>query len=214
MAKYAAMGKVELRAACKEVGIKYGKLDNEGMRAALRAKEEENSAPVKSLFGPEVEQANAAKVVPASVQKPVHETIRENIKAKEVKVDKKPVDLNDGCPLCKGDPSSQTWAVEGESCFCHECGKTYSMRTGKEIGLKAGTKIEKDRPEQNGVKRPSAGGMCRAVWDFLDAKVAEGAAVTAKDVKAWAPAQGWNPNNASIEFYQWRKFHGIRGRQA
>ena len=25
--------------------------------------------------------------------------------------------------------------------------------------------IEKNRPEQNGVKRPSAGGLCRAVWD-------------------------------------------------
>ncbi len=212
MAKYTSMGKVELRAACKEVGIKYGKLDNEGMRAALRAKDEENSVPVKSIF---IEQANVAKEVTASVQKPVHETIRENIKAKEVKPEtKKPVSLNDGCPLCQADPSSQTWAVEGVSCFCHGCGKTYSMATGKEIGLKAGTKIEKDRPEQNGVKRPSEGGMCRAVWDFLDAKVAEGVTITAKDVKAWAPAQGWNANNASIEFYQWRKFHGIRGRQS
>jgi hypothetical protein len=174
MAKYTSMGKVELRAACKEVGIKYGKLDNEGMRAALRAKDEENSVPVKSLF---VEQANAAKEVTASVQKPVHETIRENIKAKEVK------------------------AVE-------------APKAKTEAASKAGTKIEKDRPEQNGVKRPSEGGMCRAVWDFLDAKVAEGVTITAKDVKAWAPAQGWNANNASIEFYQWRKFHGIRGRQS
>ncbi len=176
MANYQSMGKVELRAACKEVGIKYGKLDNEGMRAALKAKEDETAQPVKSLFGIG-EQANAEKEVPASVQKPVHETIRENIKAKDVA----PV-----VAKVKAEPTSS----------------------------KVGTKIEKHRPEQNGVKRPSVGGMCRAVWDFLDAKVAEGVTITAKDVKAWAPSQGWNPNNASIEFYQWRKFHGIRGRQS
>ena len=77
----------------------------------------------------------------------------------------------------------------------------------------SGLKIEKDREERNGIKRPSVGGTCRAVWDALDAAVAEGKTPSAKDVKAMAEAKGWNPNNASIEFYQWRKFHGITGRQ-
>lgn len=76
-----------------------------------------------------------------------------------------------------------------------------------------GQKIEKDRPMQNGVKRPSVGGMCRAVWDALDGLVAAGTAPTAKDVKALSETHGWNANNASIEFYQWRKFNGIKGRQ-
>lgn len=77
-----------------------------------------------------------------------------------------------------------------------------------------GLKIEKDRPEQNGVKRPSVGGRCRAVWDALDSYLAEtGDQPTAKVVKDLAADEGWNPNNASIEFYQWRKFHGIKGRQ-
>lgn len=76
-----------------------------------------------------------------------------------------------------------------------------------------GLKIEKDRPEQNGVKRPSIGGRCRAVWDALDAYLAEtGDQPTAKVVRDLAADEGWNPNNASIEFYQWRKFHGIKGR--
>ena len=30
----------------------------------------------------------------------------------------------------------------------------------------AGLTIEKERPMQNGIKRPSAGGACRAVWDY------------------------------------------------
>lgn len=71
-------------------------------------------------------------------------------------------------------------------------------------------RIEKDREERNGVKRPSIGGACRAVWDFCDA--AEGTP-SVKAVKAEAEARGWNVNNASIEYYQWRKFMGIRGRQ-
>jgi hypothetical protein len=83
-----------------------------------------------------------------------------------------------------------------------------------EADTSTGRKIEKDRPKQNGVTRPSAGGMCRAVWDFCDEINASGTLPTAPQVKAHAEAQGWNVNNASIEYYQWRKFHGIRGRQA
>lgn len=76
--------------------------------------------------------------------------------------------------------------------------------------------VEKDRPKQNGVTRPSAGGMCRAVWDFCDDFTArnEGTLPTSKQVKEHATSVGWNSNNASIEYYQWRKFHGVRGRVA
>jgi hypothetical protein len=78
----------------------------------------------------------------------------------------------------------------------------------------SGLKIEKDRPEQHGVKRPSAGGKCRAVWDACD-ELAQGnvASVTSKMVRDHAATLGWNANNASIEFYQWRKYHGVTGRQ-
>lgn len=82
----------------------------------------------------------------------------------------------------------------------------------EEAATPAGTglKIEKDRPEQNGIKRPSAGGKCRAIWDALDEYRAEtGELPTSKTVKELAADSGWNPNNASIEYYQWRKFNGI-----
>src|SRR5690606_14138435 len=36
-----------------------------------------------------------------------------------------------------------------------------------------GLKIEKNAERQNGVRRPSIGGKCRAVWDALDALQAE-----------------------------------------
>lgn len=74
--------------------------------------------------------------------------------------------------------------------------------------------VEKDRPEQNGIKRPSAGGACRAVWDKCDKLREEngGEIPTAKQVRAVAESMGWNMNNAMIEFYQWRKYNGITGR--
>ena len=78
----------------------------------------------------------------------------------------------------------------------------------------AGLKIEKDRSVKNGVKERSRGGLCRAVWDMLDelVKSTGGAVPTVADVKKAAEAKGWNVNNASIEYYQWRKHHGISGR--
>lgn len=59
--------------------------------------------------------------------------------------------------------------------------------------------------ERNGVKRPKTGGVCAAVWAWLDANPA----ATLKDAKAAAPANGWNENNVSCEFYARRKFFGI-----
>lgn len=73
-------------------------------------------------------------------------------------------------------------------------------------------KIEKNREERNGVKRPSEGGMCRAVWDYCDTLHTAEHVPTVKEVKLEAEVRGWNLNNASIEYYQWRKFNGIRGR--
>jgi len=61
------------------------------------------------------------------------------------------------------------------------------------------------RVEQNGVKRPAPGGLCAAVWEWLD----ENGNCMPKDLKPVAEAKGWNLNNAQIELYQWRKFMGL-----
>lgn len=75
-----------------------------------------------------------------------------------------------------------------------------------------GLVIEQNRPKQNGVTRPSAGGACRAVWDFCWSVAP--AIPTVAQVKAHATKMGWNINNASIEYYCWRKYNGISGRVA
>lgn len=64
-----------------------------------------------------------------------------------------------------------------------------------------------ERVEQNGVKRRKEGGLCAAVWAWLDAHPG----ATIKDAKAAAPEHGWNENNVACEFYAWRKFNGISG---
>ena len=67
----------------------------------------------------------------------------------------------------------------------------------------AAPKVE--REERNGVKRPRAGGLCAAVWAWLDAHPT----ATIKDAKAAAPEHGWNENNVACEFYAWRKFSAL-----
>ena len=159
MNNFNEMGKVELRLACKEAGIKnYGKMTNDGMRAALTAHHATATATETEVV--------------VDAPEAVLEAALEVLEVLEASMEKEPVARASG-----------------------------------------GLKIEKNREERNGIKKPSAGGICRAVWDALDALVASGETPTAKSVKALAQEQGWNPNNASIEFYQWRKFHGIRGRQ-
>ncbi|MDD2663715.1 MAG: hypothetical protein PHD19_08130 [Dechloromonas sp.] len=76
------------------------------------------------------------------------------------------------------------------------------VTTGKPKKV-AAPKVE--RVEQNGVKRPKDGGLCAAVWAWLDANPT----ATIKDAKAAAPENGWNENNVACEFYAWRKFNGL-----
>jgi len=171
MINFNELGKVELRQACKEAGIKnYGKMNNDGMRAALEA----HSKPVQEQ-------------VEAVVTKVVQEEA--------------PVSTPSGLATMVQQMGANQKKEEERSA------PAAAKRTS------SGLKIEKAREERNGIKKPSVGGQCRAVWDALDDMVAAGTQPTAKHVKALAEERGWNANNASIEFYQWRKFNGIRGRQ-
>lgn len=210
MLNVAEMGKVELRAACKEAGISYGKLTVGGMRDALTAEATEAEAASRAAI--EVEEA----------------AIREMAK----KMDLSALDITgiEGhCPCCGIDLSNGVWTQDDAndvaqakdwlkqkgSIGCLGCNGTWGpapVQPEADRHTGTGLKIEKVREERNGVKRPSIGGKCRAVWDALDAlqaELEEGEKVTSAMVKDLANDEGWNPNNASIEFYQWRKFHGI-----
>lgn len=77
-----------------------------------------------------------------------------------------------------------------------------------------GLKIQKDREERNGIKRPSEGGKCAAVWNEAERVYNETKMVpTPKVLKAWAEEGGYNLNNVAIELYRWRAFMGFKGRK-
>jgi hypothetical protein len=77
-------------------------------------------------------------------------------------------------------------------------------------GTSNGLKIEANRETRNGVTRPSAGGKCRAVWDMLDDI---GTKATAKQAREQAATNGFDKTTTMVQFYKWRKFQGIEGRQ-
>ncbi len=112
---------------------------------------------------------------------------------------------------------------------------TYTKRTNaKRAGIKAGIPAEQveitvhkidggvrfcfkkkettesTREVRNGVKRPAAGGLCEAVWLWLDAHPD----AEVKDVRAAAAKKGWNENNVVCEFYAHRKFNRTEARAA
>uniref|UniRef100_A0AAU7B8W5 Uncharacterized protein n=1 Tax=Pseudomonas phage BL5 TaxID=3109218 RepID=A0AAU7B8W5_9VIRU len=60
--------------------------------------------------------------------------------------------------------------------------------------------------------RPRAGGRCAAVWEELDRLRAEDDVPMLSDIMKVGRQRKWNENNTRVEYYQWRKFHGIRGR--
>jgi hypothetical protein len=74
-------------------------------------------------------------------------------------------------------------------------------------------KIQKDRPEQNGIKQPSVGTLCRSIWDALDKQAAEtGKIPQIKPFRDALTGQGVDSTTCTIQFYRWRKFHGVTGR--
>jgi hypothetical protein len=191
---FASLGKNELRALCKEHGIKnYGKMTNDMMRDAL-------SAMVVSA----AEQAAPEVVAPT-------ETAAPEVAAPTTEEEEAPAApsmlMQMFNPIVHAIPQ-QAITVVRDGQKQDDVAKQEAPAHPASPKAK-GYKIEKAREERNGIKRPSAGGACRAVWDELDAAVAGNVVVTAKWVKELAISKGWNLSNASIEFYQWRKFNGI-----
>lgn len=100
---------------------------------------------------------------------------------------------------------------------CNECAGEWGpvvekpRRARAPSGSSNGLKIEQNRETRNGVTRPSIGGKCRRVWDMLDEI---GLDATAKQARARATELGLDKTTCMVQFYRWRKFNGIEGRQA
>lgn len=91
----------------------------------------------------------------------------------------------------------------------------YDVKRGPTQGRISGYHIDADRAEKHGVKRRSAGtigGRLWATFDKLAAKAGGPAKLEIAVVKASKDVADFNANKVVIEFYYWRRFHGVRGR--
>lgn len=192
-----AMGKEALRQACRDNGISYAKLNNEGMRAALLPQTEvsingnKETTVVKvgdqivSVTENEIENDDVEATTKPSTLASMFGLNTKPVPAADSKhitrvVDGKKVDATKPAPVEKKDPPAP-----------RNHAKDY--------------KIQQNRPEQNGVKRPSSGTLCGAVWAYLD----KNPETKAGDTVAIAEANGWNRANVLCELYNWRKFNGL-----
>lgn len=81
----------------------------------------------------------------------------------------------------------------------------------EQTAQKKGSKIEQNRPEQNGLKRPSTGSTCEIIWRKCDTITAEkGTACTSGELFAALP--GLNECTLRTQYARWRQFNGITGR--
>lgn len=107
-----------------------------------------------------------------------------------------------------------TWETTATLEEAEEENKKPTIGTDENPKPAKGIKIEKERPEQFGITRPSEGGKCRVVWDECDIIHRQtGKPPMPKMLKEIAQSKGWNVNNAIIEMYRWRRFNGFIGRQ-
>ena len=195
--KFDAMGKEELRAACREAGVSYSKLNNDGMRAALTA------------HYAALEVAEAATEEVAAEEEVVHQPARPNVFAQMLGLESAPLPVGCGAGTRvvdgkKVDPNASK--VKGESRARVEKNPAPAV---PRVSRKGYT-IQKEREERNGVKRPSEGTVCGAVWAEFD----KNPGIKASELADLADTNGWNRTNVSCEFYAWRKFMGIKGRAA
>lgn len=211
------MGKAELRAACKEVGVKnYGKMNNEGMRQAIRTEVLADNAQAVLTAFEEPQQVEEAVEV-----------------AQEAELTEYQQDLMNhyghfNCPHCDitlsngvgehGEIVNGTRIKHDEFQFvCLACDgefgpKIKTPKARKPVQNPTGNKIEKNRPEQNGMKYPSAGTKTRVIWDLCDAMTKElGRPLKISELRERV-AQGTNENMMKSQYSYWRKFHNITGR--
>ena len=191
--KFDAMGKEALRTACREAGISYGKLNNDGMRAALVAHYAQSEEVAEQVEAEEEEVAPTRPNLFASLLNP--QPIPEAMRSAPSYVVRDGKRAEAAPAKGKSEPRART--------------EKPASPAAPRVSRKGYT-IQKEREERNGVKRPSEGTICGAVWAEFD----KNPEIKAGELAALADANGWNRTNVSCEFYAWRKFMGIKGRAA
>lgn len=234
MSNFDNMGKEELRAACKAAQVKgWGKMNNTQMRDALKAGQaamgipetvKQTEAPVNEP-APAAEPAPVAEVAAAPEQLPKEDSKREP--TPEYLATLGPNGIDGICPHCgahesngfadhqhiaDANPAGARTMVR--EYICLGCGKEWGPEIVREVRKPVmnptGVKIQKNREERNGVKRPSVGTICHAIWASLDAHLATYKTTPSfKDLKALQDQYGWQRNTAVTQYQRWKEFNDL-----
>ena len=231
--KFETMGKLELRAACKDAGIKYGKLDNAGMRAALETAATPTPAAAE-VTAPVVAPVVVTPVVQLERRSSDHEVSTVTVEPAsdatqecEEGSDHCPAPTNVlgamfgqlSLPMPVLAPITSVQVIDGRRVVSKVTPHVHTRSTDvviktpapeRERVVRNGYTIEKAREEKNGVKRPSVGTTCSAIWAHFDANPT----TQAKNLDGIADSNTWDRTTVHVQFYVWRKFNGIRGRQS
>lgn len=131
--------------------------------------------------------------------------------------------LNDGTSRVK----LEEFVTEVKAEFhCLGCGEDFGPELQLELEEKEVKKskrsegkrdftIQKDRPEQNGVRMPSEGSKCKKVWDLAaELYASTGMIPTPKVMKDEVVKRGlcWDFTTVTVQLYRWRDFSGFKGR--
>ena len=239
--QFDTMGKEELRAACRTASISYSKLNNDGMRAALKMHAALVAATVAPATFDRVTKSEDTRTT-ADRREPSAAVLAAEAAADDAEI----AAWDNGTPSAESEVTTEDGAyiapvaanpfaallggvvapvTTGGTKFVD--GKKYEEPTDEPAKIirpriaktpapavdkviRKGYKIDKDRPMQNGVKRPSSGTVCDAVWDALEEKFNSAEGLVAADLPAIADAHAWNRTNVSCEYYAFRKFMGIK----
>ncbi len=210
---FASMNKAALRTVCKDARISYGGMSNDQMRAALQA---HHDAIAAERAADEAALADRASYL-ASLGEFGEGESAEDAVCPHCGINH----IDNGLTRADDEVANKpgvTCHMEGmnQEFECMGCGGQWGPVREPYVAPKptsskptgTGLKIEKDRVMRNGIKQPSIGGACRAVWDACSTmqEAAGETPITVKQVKEHAASQGWNVNNATIEFYRWKKW--------
>lgn len=227
-----AMTKNELRAACKEAGIVgYGKLNNDGMRKALKKAEkkiakatavpedvDQNESPISAISEETREIVAEAANAGAAIAMANIKAEREFRKASEANMtSESDFAVIEPFPetelgIVASEVENKSLAVDPESIKVIDYDPPSAIvdNAGKTIAVVASGMVvqtfDASREERNGIKRPEPGTRFRAIWDALDKVKETGVRPTVATAKKIAVENGWSPGTAAVTFYDWQTF--------
>lgn len=200
----------------EEEAVEQARADAEhAAREQVRLAEEQAKRDADAAVEAGAHPMLAGKAAPAALQ--VHNTALPkagNDNGKCPHCDKSTRDGDNVTDYSEMSPGSQNSTTQQFT--CNDCAGEWGPVVDKPKKARApsgssnGLKIEKDREQRNGVTRPSAGGKCRGIWDMLDGI---GTGATAKEARETGLPKGFDKTTIMVQFYRWRKFNGIEGRQ-